>query len=91
MTTATLEYFTEPSEPGCVYAYSHEHEWIEIGAQVNPNGTWSSVWACVLCPDIGIGGKVGPVPAGYCPCGWVQRKPNRKRCEECKRPMGGAP
>ncbi len=79
--------FTEPSQPTVGRFYAHDHDWVEVGAKQNPNGTWTSAWACTICPDIGSGGQVGPVPAGYCRCGWVQKKWPRKRCEECKRPM----
>lgn len=84
------EYFSDPGEPGTLHLYIHEHEWFEIGAQRASNGVWYSVWACELCPDIGEGGKVGPIPPGYCPCGWVQKKWPRKKCEDCKREMRSA-
>lgn len=80
-------YFTDPQQPHSVYLRVHDHEWVEAGALLNPNGTWSSLWTCAVCPDVGIGGKVGPIPAGHCPCGWVQHKFPRKRCEDCKRPL----
>lgn len=70
-----------------VLAFSHTHDLYETGAQRNLNGTWSSLWACTLCPDVFIGDLVGPIPPGYCSCGWVQKKWPRKKCEECKRPM----
>ena len=79
-------YFTDPIEPG-IFLHLHAHEWFQVGARLAPNGAWYSVWACELCPDIGSGGPVGPIPPGYCHCGWVQRRWPRKRCEECKRPF----
>ena len=70
---------------GMMLAYRHEHDYVEVGAQHNPNGTWSSLWGCTACPDIFVGGKVGPIPYGYCHrCRWVQRDDIGKRCEECK-------
>jgi hypothetical protein len=83
-------------EPGPPYPnhlhYSHRHNLTMAGAKVNPNGTWSSLWTCSECPDVFVGGKVGPVPPGYCMCcGWVQRKKwPRKRCEECRAAMEAA-
>lgn len=86
--------FPEPTAPyPNVLAFSHEHDLTMLPeARRNPNGTFSSLWACAHCPDIFIGGKVGTIPDGYCPCGWVQKKKKwpRKRCEECKRPMSEA-
>lgn len=81
--------FTPPTAPewhGSL-AYRHTHDLVEIGARRNGNGTWSSLWGCRLCPDVIIGDYVGPVPAGWCRCGWVQKRWPRKRCEECQRPM----
>lgn len=82
-------YFPDPGpmSVGPARAYMHEHEWTEVGAYLNPNGTWSALFTCSLCPDVGLGGHVGPIPPGYCLCGWVQRAPGRKRCEDCKRPL----
>lgn len=74
-------------QPGAVYEFIHAHVWFEVGAKRSPIGVWFSVWACELCPDIGTGGPVGPVPMGYCSCGWVQAKWPRKKCENCKRPV----
>ena len=83
--------FENPAEPTIVYAYRHDHKWeLAVGAKQNPNGTWSSLWRCALCPDIGVGGNVGPIPDGYCACGWVQKNPDAPRCEECKRPLARA-
>lgn len=80
-----IETFADPTQPDCVYEHRHDHDWYEIGARQAPSGVWFSIWACTLCPDIGSGGPVGPVPPGYCwRCHWVQRKWPRKRCEECK-------
>lgn len=79
--------FPTPTQPDMVYEYVHDHDWTEIGARLNRNGTWTSVWSCSVCPDIGLGGLVGPIPAGRCRCGWVQKKWPRKRCEECRTPM----
>lgn len=81
--------FPEPSAPyPNVLAFAHEHRLTMLGtAQRNPNGTFSSLWECADCPDIFVGGHVGPMPPGMCSCGWVQRKWPRKRCEDCKRPM----
>lgn len=78
--------FSEPSAPyPNVLAYSHKHNLTMLStAQRNPNGTFSSLWGCSECPDIFVGGKVGTIPAGYCRCGWVQKKWPRKKCEECK-------
>jgi hypothetical protein len=76
-----------PEIRGGVYEYIHPHEWTEVGAKWNPNGTWSGLYACAHCPDIGVGGLVGPIPDGYCPCGWVQRNPKASKCEDCGRPM----
>ena len=40
------------------------HQFGENEVEVyHPNGTWSSVWRCGICPDVGVGGKVGPIPA----------------------------
>lgn len=81
-------YFPEPEPPHPNHlAYAHTHDLTMVGAQVNPNGTWSSLWSCSECPDIFVGGYAGPIPPGWCPCGWVQRYWPRKRCEECRRPM----
>lgn len=81
-----------PPADGTLLAYRHDHEMVEVGASRNPNGTWSSVWACELCPDVFLGGYVGPIPAGFCHrCHWVQLKPNRKKCEGCKSPLVDQP
>lgn len=86
-----VNYFKEPEAPtahGGMFAYLHEHEWTEVGAQLNPNGTHSSLWGCAHCPDVAIGDYVGPIPEGFCLwCNWVQRKPKRKKCEDCGQPM----
>lgn len=79
--------FVEPEAPTHTgpYLHLHEHEWVEVGAIRNENGTWSSAWGCTLCPDVATGGHVGPVPDGYCfRCGWVNRIRNLLTCEECK-------
>ncbi len=83
--------FPEPSAPYPNFlAYSHTHNLTMIDtAKRNPNDTFSSLWSCDQCPDIFIGGCVGEAPPGYCGCGWVQKKWPRKKCEECKQPMGG--
>lgn len=74
-----------PTKPNMTMLRIHEHDWYEIGAQLNPNGRWSSLWRCVECPDIGIGGYAGTDPAGLCGCGWVQKDQSVTACEECKR------
>jgi hypothetical protein len=81
--------FPEPSEPYPNHlAYSHKHDLsLQPTARRNPNGTFSSLWACEHCPDIFVGPYVGPIPDGYCRCGWVQKKWPRRRCEDCKRPL----
>lgn len=78
--------FPEPSAPTPNrLAYSHEHRLRALPTALrNPNGTFSSLWECAECPDIFIGGHVGTIPAGWCRCGWVQKRWPRKRCEECK-------
>lgn len=83
-------YFPEPIAPdgtgGGAWVYMHVHDFFEVGAQQNPNGTWSSLWACEHCPDIRIGALTGPIPDGYCHwCSWVNRNPKKKKCEECGR------
>lgn len=87
------DYFDPPHPPppnGNIFIHIHPHEWVEMGARLNPNGTWSSVWGCTVCPDVTTGEKVGPIPPGYCPrCQWVQKKWPRKKCEECKYPFEG--
>lgn len=93
MATAERTTFPEPSAPyPNDLIWHHSHDLTMVGATREPNGTWSSVWACSLCPDIFRGGKVGPVPAGFHGCGWVQREWPRDTCEDCGRPMteGGA-
>lgn len=81
----STEFVAPPSEPSITYLHSHSHVWFEVGARLNPNGTWTSVWACEVCPDIGLGGYVGPIPPGYCKhCQWVQKRWPREKCEECK-------
>lgn len=86
-TEPSTERFPEPGPPparsGGIYLYSHPHDWAMIGARLNPNGTWSSVWSCSLCPDICTGDNVGPIPVGYCPCRWVDDP--SKPCPECGR------
>lgn len=78
------DYFEAPAKPGITMLHIHEHEWKEVGASQNPNGTWSSVWACNLCPDIGVGGPVGPIPPGFCQrCQWVNEDPAKTKCDEC--------
>lgn len=76
-----------PALPGGLMTFIHDHVWTEVGAQRNPNGTWCALFACSLCPDIGVGGYVGPIPSGWCSCGWVQSKWPRKKCEECGRTL----
>lgn len=86
----TGEVFEDPVAPTkpIAYAYIHTHDLTLRGAELNPNGTWTSLWDCSLCPDIIRGAHIGPVPKGYChACGWVQKKWPRKKCEECKTPM----
>lgn len=80
------DYFPQPAtEPHGLFMHMHDHDWVEAGAKLNPNGTWSALFTCTLCPDVGVGGKVGPIPRGFCEsCHWVQKKPGRKKCEECK-------
>ncbi len=34
-----------------VYLYSHEHEWIYIGAKLWPDGQWRPVFRCRQCED----------------------------------------
>lgn len=87
-------YFPDPEPPvnPGLYAYVHTHELTQVGARLNPNGTWGALFGCSLCPDIVVGDHVGPIPDGYCHhCGWVQEKPERKKCEECKAPLNGQP
>lgn len=83
------EYFPQPEDPsGILLAYRHPCEWVEVAAQRNPNGTWSSLWECVVCTDVAVGAFVGPIPEGFCRrCHWVQHKPKRRNCEECKAPL----
>lgn len=84
------DYFEQPAAPaprGGLLAYAHDHKWYEVSAELNANGTWSSLWACERCPDVAIGGNVGPIPPGYCRCGWVQQEWPREKCEDCKRPL----
>ena len=77
-------FFVNPRRPTIVRFYSHDHDWYEMGADRQPNGVWLSLWGCRKCPDVGYGGAVGPIPAGYCGwCGWVQKGEITKRCEEC--------
>lgn len=77
--------FPEPTAPYPNFlAYAHEHSLSMLDtAQRNPNGTFSSLWACSECPDIFLGDHVGTIPDGYCRCGWVQEKWPRKKCENC--------
>ena len=96
MTAATdpRPVFPDPPPPrggGGVYLHSHEHDLVMVGARLNPNGTWSSVWTCSLCPDVIAGALVGPIPPGWCRCGWVQREPIGGTCEECDRRLGADP
>lgn len=88
-----MTHFDQPAAlPGAMRLHMHDHDWVEVGAHLNPNGTWRAVFACTLCPDIGQGGHIGPVPPGYCPsCGWVQHRWPRRRCEECKTPLDTNP
>lgn len=87
LTEKQPEVFTDPTKPTMVFIDRHEHDWYEVAAEQSPNGVWHSVWCCTLCPDVGLGGRVGPVPVGFCfRCGWVQRKANRRKCEECGSP-----
>lgn len=83
------DWFPEPSAPyPNVIAFAHEHSLRMLSTvQRNPNGTFSSLWECKLCPDIFVGGYVGPIPSGRCVFGWVQRKWPRKKCEDCKREL----
>jgi len=85
--------FPEPSAPyPNVLAFAHEHDLTEQPTALrNPNGTFSSLWGCSQCPDIFVGAFVGPIPDGWCRCGWVQKRWPRKRCEECKRPFEKPP
>lgn len=89
MTTTALTQFPEPLPPyPNVVAYAHANRLTVLDtAQRNPNGTFSSLWACSECPDVFVGGPVGTIPPGYCPCGWVQKKWPRKKCEDCQRPL----
>ena len=86
-----VDYFPDPEPPpttgGGTFLWSHEHVWDPAFAILNPNGTHNAIYRCRVCTDLGVGGRVGPIPEGYCHCGWVQKKPGRKRCEECKRPL----
>lgn len=81
--------YRPPTHGGGLYYYTHTHNWEECGAQINPNGTHNSLWRCTICTDIAVGGRVGPIPPGFCRrCGWVQQKKwPRKRCEDCKAPL----
>lgn len=81
--------FKTPTAPyPNVLAYAHEHDLrLTDTAKRNPNGTFSSLWECTHCPDVFIGGHIGPIPPGYCGCGWVQKKWPRKKCEDCGRVM----
>lgn len=81
--------FPEPRAPyPNLLAYAHKHQLTMLTTmqQRNPNGTLSSLWSCSQCPDIFVGGHVGPIPDGWCSCGWVN-DPDRKKCAECKRPL----
>ena len=81
-------HFANPTAPRpTILVRRHDHDLVMIGADLAPNGVWFSRWACTLCPDHFAGDPVGPVPADYCPCGWVQKKSGRHRCEDCKRPL----
>lgn len=84
--------FPTPSAPyPNVLAYAHKHKLrLTDTAKRNPNGTFSSLWACAHCPDVFIGDHIGPIPPGYCGCGWVQKKWPRKKCEDCGRVMTDA-
>ena len=74
--------FFASTEPTVSRLYVHEHEWTEVGAERNPNGTWTAVFECAHCPDLGLGGNVGPVPPGMCGCGWVD-EPEATTCADC--------
>lgn len=90
MTTCRPGWFPEPDAPYPNHvAVAHEHNLTVLPTvKRNPNGTFSSLWECSLCPDIFVGDHVGPIPSGRCVgCGWVQRKWPRKRCENCGRDM----
>lgn len=84
-----LTHFPEPRRPSpMVLHYKHEHDLHRLTVvEENPNGTYSSLWACSQCPDIFVGDRVGPIPDGTCSCGWVQKKWPRKKCEDCGKPV----
>lgn len=74
---------TLPPDGGMVRHYVHTHEWVEWGAAPNLNGTWSALYRCEVCTDVAVGDHVGPIPPGFCYCGWVQRDLTATRCEDC--------
>lgn len=82
MSAATV---VEPGAPRGLYLHIHTHDWYQVGANLNPNGRWSSVWSCRLCPDIGSGGYIGPEPAGLCACQFVTSTAGATRCADCGR------
>lgn len=82
-------HFPDPEPPyPSVVVKAHEHDLYLVGADLQRNGTWSSRWACTMCPDHFAGAHIGPVPSGWCRCGWVSSA-DATVCEECGRPVEG--
>lgn len=42
----------KPTDETGVYLFVHQHDWLEVGAEQYPSGSWHPVFRCQVCTNV---------------------------------------